>query len=144
MTSKRISIVLFGGIAVLLSACATDPAPPSLPAGQFIVIVKGEQAPLATFHQIVQGEFERKRLPGCTRKVPSDEGKSTVEGQLVYECTGQTRGQAGDVLEVFGKAYGNSTASLLEMKVTTSGACVYNTCGSGTLRAWKVPCLYAC
>lgn len=146
MNSKTTRIVLLIGLAVLISACATEPAPPSLPPGQFVVIVKGEQAPLTAFHTLIEKERESNKLPGCVRKVPSSpaESRGIVEGQLVYECTGQTQGQRGEVLGVFARAYGNSIASLLEMKVTTSGSCAPNSCGGITTRYWKIPCFVVC
>ena len=146
MASKATRIVLLTGMSVLISACATEPAPPSLPSGQFVVIVKGERDPLTTFHTLIEKERANYERLGCKRTVPSTPGESRaiVEGQLVYECKDQTREKSGEVLAVFGRAYGNSTASLLEMKVTTSGSCVDNTCGGITSRSWKIPCFVLC
>jgi hypothetical protein len=146
MKAKTTRIVLLGGLAVLISGCATEPAPPSLPPGQYLIIVKGEQGPLTTFHTLIEKERESNKLSGCVRKVPSSPGESRaiVDGQLVYECTGQTQEKRGEVLGVFARAYGNSIASLLEMKVTTSGSCALQSCGGITARYWKVPCFVAC
>lgn len=154
MISKMNGVVLLGGLAVLASGCAMGPVPPSLPPGQFIVTVKGEPGPLKSFSDSIQGQIERKKLPGCEKRVPplivenqgATAGGASIDEQLVYQCAAVTQEQNISALEIFAAAYGNSIASLLEMKVTTSGACVPKTCYGGPLRYWRQapPCAYLC
>jgi hypothetical protein len=146
MTYKMNSMLLLAGLAALISGCGTmGPPPPSLAANQFVVIVKGEPGPLKTFRDFVEGQIQSKKLPGCERKVPSSTGEGIGE-QLVYQCAASTRALSGSLLETFATAYGNSIASLLEMKITTSGACVARSCYGGPLRYWQEspPCMYLC
>src|SRR5439155_1589374 len=76
----------------------------------------------------------------CKMSVPSSTGESQAAGssligaQLVYECAVQTQVQSGSLLEIFTKAYGSSIASLLEMKITTSAACVARSWYGGPMR----------
>jgi hypothetical protein len=81
---------------------------------------------------------------GCEKKVPSS--NAPIEEQLVYQCAASTQAQSGSVLEIFATAYGNSIASLLEMKITTSAACVAKSCYGGPLWYWQQtpPCMYRC
>jgi hypothetical protein len=156
MISRMNSVVLLSGLAALISGCATttDPMAPSLPQGQFVVIVKGEPGPLKTFHELVQKQMENKMLAGCERKVPASmgEGQAATGGnapvgeQLVYECAAPNRLQGANLLGIFATAYGNSIASLLEMKITTSGACVARSCYGGLMRYWQQtpPCTRLC
>ena len=153
MTYKMNSMVLLAGLAALLSGCAImNPPLPSLGPNQFVVIVRGEAVPLKNFRDFVEGQMASKKLPGCERQVPSSIGESAAAGssligeQLVYQCAAQTRPLSGSLLEIFAKAYENSIASLLEMKITTSGACVARSCYGGPLRYWQQspPCMYVC
>jgi hypothetical protein len=150
MTSTMNSVALLGCLAALISGCAVlNPGPPSLPPNQFVVLVKGEPGPLKTFSDFVQGQMESRKLPGCEKKVPSSVGETRitpVEGQLVYQCAAPTRTDSGSLLAIFATAYGNSIASLLEMKITTSGACVAKRCWGGPFRYWQEtpPCTYLC
>ncbi len=154
MTYKMNCVVLLAGLAALLSGCAImNPGPPSLGPNQFVVIVRGEPGPLKTFRDNVEGQL-RSRASDCKRTVPSSTGESQAAAagssligeQLVYECAVQTQVQSGSLLEIFAKAYGSSIASLLEMKITTSGACVARSCYGGPLRYWQQtpPCMYVC
>jgi hypothetical protein len=155
MTCKINGTVLVGGLAALLSGCAImNPPAPSLGPNQFVVIVRGEAAPLKAFRDYVERQMQNRALPGCERKVPSSmgEGQAATAGsaligeQLVYQCAAATRPLSGSLLEIFAKAYENSIASLLEMKITTSGACVARSCYGGPLRYWQQtpPCTYVC
>ena len=153
MTYKTNSMMLLAGLAAVLSGCAImNPPQPSLGPNQFVVIVRGEAAPLKTFRDLVERQMESKKLPGCERQVPSTIGESPgaasalIGEQLVYQCAAQTRALSGSLLEIFATAYGNSIASLLEMKITTSGACVARSCYGGPLRYWQQtpPCMYVC
>src|SRR5438093_5240216 len=118
------SRILLGGLAALLSGCAImNPPQPSLGPNQFVVIVRGEMIPVQKFRDFVEGQMASKKLPGCERQVPSSIGESTAAGssligeQLVYQCAAQTRALSSSLLEIFATAYGNSIASLLEMKI---------------------------
>lgn len=154
MTYQMNSMVLLAGLVALLSGCAImNPGPPSLGPNQFVVIVRGEPGPLKTFRDYVEGQLQ-SRASDCKRSVPSTAGESQsgaagsslIGEQLVYECAVQTRALSGSLLEIFAKAYGSSIASILEMKITTSGACVAKSCYGGPLRYWQQspPCMYVC
>ncbi|HEY2969904.1 MAG TPA: hypothetical protein VGK75_16240 [Casimicrobiaceae bacterium] len=153
MTYKINGVVLLAGLAALLSGCAImNPPPPSRGPNQFVVIVRGEQGPVNAFRDYVEPRLQSRSPRDCDRKVPSSTGESPgatsglIGEQLVYECAAQTRAQSGSLLEIFATAYGNSIASLLEMKITTSGACVARSCYGGPLRYWQQtpPCMYVC
>jgi hypothetical protein len=139
------SMVLLGGLAVLIAGCATDPVPPSLPKGEFVVIVKGEPEPLEKYSKIIDGHMMASTLPGCKREVPPSNDKGAPSGLLVYHCTAP-RAESGKLLESFATAFGNSVASLLEIRITTSAACVARSCWGGPLRYWRQtpPCALAC
>ena len=152
MTYKMNSMVLLAGLAALLSGCAVlNPGPSSLGQNQFVVIVRGDAAPVKAFRDYVEGQL-RSRASDCKMSVPSSTGESQAAGssligaQLVYECAVQTQVQSGSLLEIFTKAYGSSIASLLEMKITTSAACVARSCYGGPMRYWQQtpPCMYVC
>lgn len=150
MSSKKKGLALLGGLAILVSACGTPgPVGPSLPDGQFVVIVKGEPGPVNSFNEFMQRQISNRMLPDCERKVPAG-GESIAKGDaavvLVYQCASASRMKGGDLLEQFARAYGNSIASLLEMKVTTSAACVAKSCFGGPLRYWQQtpPCTILC
>jgi len=149
MNSKTSATVSLASLIVLISGCATDPLPPSLPSPQFIVIVKGETGPLNKFQELIGKELSIK-LEGCSPIVaPSpQEGvpKSDASGQLAYQCNPKGKSVANEQLKFFAEAYGNSTASLLEMKITTASSCIARTCYGGPLRLWysSPPCRYPC
>jgi len=150
MISRKNGLVLLGALAILLAACTTGgPVGPSLPDGQFVVIVKGEPGPLKSFNEFMQRQGNRMR-PDCERKVPSGgEGAARDDAPvevLVYQCSAASRMKGGDLLEQFARAYGNSIASLLEMKITTSAACVARSCFGGPMRYWQQnpPCSILC
>jgi hypothetical protein len=152
MTTRMNGGVLLGGLAVLISGCAvvnSNPVAPSLAPNQFIVIVKGEEKPLRTFRDYVEEQIRSRKLLGCERKIPDRDATAataSVDDQLVYQCAAPNATEGGSLLAIFATAYGNSIASLLEMKITTSGACVARTCYGGPYRYWRQspPCMYAC
>ena len=147
--AKMHGIVSMAGLAVLISGCATDPLPPSLPSSQFIVLVKGEAGPLKAFEDYIRANLSA-RLPDCKQTLPPlrSEGmtKDDESRQLAYECRPTERRASNAQLAVFAEAYGNSIASLLEMRITTTAACVARTCYGGPLRYWyqTPPCTYVC
>ena len=149
MISKKTASILASVLAILLSACASGPVGPSLPDGQFVVIVKGEPEPVNRFNEFMQRQISNRMLPDCERKVPAG-GEGIARGDasvvLVYQCAAASKMKGGELLEQFAKAYGNSIASLLEMRVTTSAACVARSCFGGPLRYWQQnpPCMVVC
>lgn len=152
MNSKTSATVSLASLIVLISGCATDPLPPSLPSPQFIVIVKGDKGPLEAFEKFVD-QSEKKivnnKPDGCTKTLPPIAGESATKSDvptLAYKCTPQIHTEGLKQLDVFTQAYGNSTASLLEMKITTASSCIARTCYGGALRLWysSPPCRYPC
>lgn len=148
MSSKMNRLALLAGVIGLISACATTP--PSLPAGQFVVIVKGEAAPLKSFDDFVQRQMANRMLPGCEAKIPARSGEgATASGigvdQLVYECASAPQASGAELFEVFSRAYRSNPGGLLEMRVTTA-SCVARTCFGGALRYWQLNavCLVLC
>lgn len=147
MISKS-GIVSIAGLAVLIGGCATDPLPPSLPSPQFIVLVKGELGPLKTFEDLIGREIAASRIKDCKKTLPpirDDATMAAAGGQLAYECKPTDKAAGNEQLQAFATAYGNSIASLLEMKITTAG-CSYRSCYGGALRYWYTspPCMYVC
>ena len=145
MTSRMTSVMLLGGLAVLIAGCATGPRPPSLAPGEFVVIVKGEAEPLEKYSKIIDGHMMTSSLPGCKREVPPSDDKGAPAGLLVYHCTAPAA-ESGKVLASFATAFGNSVASLLEVRITTSAACVARSCWGGPYRYWQQtpPCALLC
>lgn len=147
MISKS-GIVSIAGLAVLLGGCATDPLPPSLSPPQYLVLVKGEPGPLKTFEDLIGREIAANRIKDCKKTLPpirDDAAKGAAGGQLAYECKPADKAAGNEQLQAFATAYGNSIASLLEMKITTAD-CIARSCYGGAYRYWyrSPPCSYVC
>lgn len=150
MIAKFNCIVTFAGLAMLIAGCATDPRLPSLPSHQFVVLVKGEPVPLKAFEDFI-AERLSATLKDCKKTLPppsprAETTKSDEPRQLAYQCAPAEPRARNAQLALFAEAYGNSIASLLEMKITTTAGCVAQRCYGGPLRYWyqTPPCTYVC
>jgi hypothetical protein len=151
MISRMKSVVLLAVLAALTSGCVMGPVGPSLPVGQFVVIVKGEPGPVDVIRRVVEEQIRIKKILGCKREVPPSETEVTKPGmasfgdQLVYRCVFDQSSESGSAFAIFTTAYQEAIkTSLVEMKFTTSSGCQAKTCYGGPLQLWRVPCLTLC